>query len=75
MSWFDYVKEAVNAVYSKLIEAGNNLDGKADSVMHTVYHPDLDFLPVLNDNQENYYQNLIGVLRWSVEFGCNNIHV
>ena len=37
--------------------------------------PELDVWPVFNDNQENYYQNLIGILRWAVDLGPINIHV
>ena len=52
-----------------------NLYSKVDLVMLTAYCPGLDVLPVLNDNQEKCYQNLIRGLRWAVDFGCNNIHV
>ena len=33
------------------------------------YRPELDTLPTCNDNQFEYYQNMIGILRWCVELG------
>ena len=43
--------------------------------MRTGYSPELDALPLLNHNQENYYQNLIGILIWDVELGGIEIHI
>ena len=39
------------------------------------YRPELDMTQLLPDEQANYYQNLIGVLRWAVELGQIDIHV
>ncbi len=33
------------------------------------YRPELDTTPLLNPDQANYYQSLIGVLRWAIELG------
>ena len=43
--------------------------------MCTGYRSDLDMLLVFNDNQVNYYQNLIGVLRCTVYLGRIDTHV
>ena len=51
------------------------LGGKADSVIRTGYCTELYVSPVLDEYQENYYQDLIGVLRCFVELGYINIHV
>ena len=39
------------------------------------YRPELDMTQVLSDEQANYFQNLIGVLRWAVELSQIDIHV
>ena len=39
------------------------------------YRPDLDMTRLLSGEQANYYQNLIGVLRWAVKLGWIDIHV
>eukprot|EP00978_Attheya_sp_CCMP212_P027634 scaffold93029_cov53-Attheya_sp.AAC.6 len=39
------------------------------------YHLELDISPELGPEKANYYQNLIGVLRWAVELGHIDIHV
>ena len=68
MSQDDYVEEAVNKVSTKMSEAGITLDGKSYSVMRTGYNTELDLSAALNDDQENYYQKIIGVLRWYESF-------
>jgi hypothetical protein len=37
--------------------------------MVATYWPELDVGPVLDAELSNYYQSLIGVLRWVVEIG------
>ena len=75
MSGYDYFKKRANAVYTKMSEAGKELHCKVDKVMRTGYSPELYLSLVLNKNQENYYQNLIGVLSWDVGLECIDIHV
>jgi hypothetical protein len=41
--------------------------------MTSNYRPELDSRVDLNDVDERYYQELIGVLRWAVELG--RIHI
>jgi hypothetical protein len=37
------------------------------------YNPDLDESPDLDSIRPNFYQSQIGILRWCVELGCNDI--
>jgi hypothetical protein len=69
MSSDDYVKEALRNVEQTLKESGQTLSNKAETPMTTNYHPELDATPVLDDNEANYYQAQIGVLRWACELG------
>lgn len=43
--------------------------------MQTGYRPELDVSPVLGPEQANYYQSLIGVLRWADELGRIDIYI
>jgi len=42
--------------------------------MQQGYRPELDFSPLLYEDQANYYASLIGVLRWTVEFAYLRCH-
>ena len=37
--------------------------------MSTSYKPELDGLPELNEGDQTYYQELIGILQWATELG------
>ena len=39
------------------------------------YHPEIDTTRELNDDEANYYQSLIGTLRWTIELGRLDIAV
>ncbi len=39
------------------------------------YRPEIDTTPELDAKHANYYQGLIGVLRWICELGCIDILV
>jgi hypothetical protein len=52
-----------------LDERGKYLKTKASGVMPSGYRPELDTSPYCNDDDANYYQQQIGVLRWAVELG------
>jgi hypothetical protein len=43
--------------------------------MQTGYRPELDVSPVLGPEQANYFQSLIGILRWAIELGHIDIHI
>ena len=44
------IKEVANAITYILNESERKIDSKADLVMLTRYHPELDVSPVFNDN-------------------------
>eukprot|EP00978_Attheya_sp_CCMP212_P015389 scaffold39729_cov49-Attheya_sp.AAC.3 len=79
MSSDDYVREAVKTVEQKLSEIGEQLvsarNSKISGPTSPGYRPELDISPELGPEKANYYQNLIGVLRWAVELGRIDIHV
>ena len=69
MSGDDYIKNAVREVETKLSAHGRTLYKGTKSPVKVGYHPELDTSPVLDDDGANYYQGLIGVLRWAIELG------
>jgi Reverse transcriptase (RNA-dependent DNA polymerase) len=75
MSSDDYVKAAVNNVETELAKNNEKLPSRADCVISPSYRPELDVSPLLDAAQANYYQNLIGVLRWAVELGRIDIFI
>eukprot|EP00978_Attheya_sp_CCMP212_P014980 scaffold38463_cov27-Attheya_sp.AAC.2 len=79
MSSDNYVKDAVKTVEQKLSEIGKQLisarNSKISGPTSPGYHPELDISQELGPEKANYYQNLIGVLRWTVELGRIDIHV
>ena len=70
-----YVTEAIKNVELELQECGQRLPTKTSTPLSSGYRPELDVSPLLNDEETNYYQNLIGILRWAVELGRIDIHV
>jgi Reverse transcriptase (RNA-dependent DNA polymerase) len=75
MSCDKYVKRAIEEVQRTLAEVGDQLKGKAMTPTSHGYRPELDASPELDDRRANYYQGLIGVLRWMVELGRIDIMV
>jgi hypothetical protein len=43
--------------------------------MHTDYSPELDVSPHLSDEDINFYQSQISILRWMVELGGLDIYI
>jgi hypothetical protein len=70
-----YVKRAVAESERTLGEIDQKLKTKVTTPLSTGYRPELDATPELDDRQANYYQGLIGVLRWIVELGRIDINV
>jgi len=64
-----YCKAAVKNVEQKLSEDGKRLPSKCDTPMKWAYRPELDNTAELKAKGVQYYQELIGVLRWAVELG------
>jgi hypothetical protein len=69
MSVDNYVATTVKNVEKELAKNQEKLSSKADCVISPAYRPELDVSLLLDAEQANYYQNLIGVLRWAVELG------
>jgi hypothetical protein len=70
-----YVKRAVADVETELSYIGQGLRTKATTPMSSKYRPELDGSPELDPKQANYFQGLIGVLRWTIELGRIDIMV
>jgi hypothetical protein len=78
MSSDRYVKEAIRNVETELKASGSSLptvSSKKGTPIKSGYRPELDFSSFLGDADANYYQNLIGVLRWMVELGRLDIYL
>jgi len=75
MSSVDYVKAAVAEVVNKLAKENKQLVLKAVTPMTSDYAPELDGSPELNADDTQYYQELIGILRWATEIGRVDIVV
>jgi len=75
MSSEQYVQETLRTFELELSKAGKRLKGKVSTPLSNGYHPELDVSPLLDDEQANYYMNLIGILRWTMELGRIDIHV
>jgi len=75
MNCVQYVKEAIKNVELELNKSNYCLRGKPTTPMQVGYRPELDVSPVLGPEQANYYQSLIGILRWAVELGRIDIYI
>jgi hypothetical protein len=64
-----YVKRAVANVEAELAELGQKLSTKVTTPLSQGYRPEMDATPELDTTRTNYYQGLIGVLRWTCELG------
>ena len=69
-----YILEAVKNVEAELAKVGRKLNSRAHGPLAIGYKPELDVSSMLDPKHANYYQNLIGVLRWAVELGRIDIH-
>jgi hypothetical protein len=49
------------------------IPGRVDNPFPVDYDPSIDFSEILDSDFSSFYQHLIGVMRWMVEFGCINI--
>jgi hypothetical protein len=70
----EYVQLAIKNVETELEKIGKALSNKVTTPMPSGYRPELDVSQLLGDAQANYYQNLMGVLRWAVELGRIDIN-
>jgi hypothetical protein len=70
-----YINEAIRNVEVELSKIGKALSNNVSTPLSSGYRPELDVTPLLDPTRANYYQNLIGILRWAVELGRVDIHV
>ena len=75
MSGNTCIKESTKNVDIEITKYGRQLFKTAKSLIKPGYHPELDVYPVLEDDQENYYQNTVGQLRWAAELGQIDINL
>ena len=71
----NYLQKAIGEVVTRLDEAGRILrkGSKTPFCPHT-YRPEIDTTPPLDEKQHTFYQELIGILRWSIELGRIDIY-
>jgi len=69
MSSEKYCKAAVKNIEEKLAKSGKRLPTRCGTPLKHGYKPELDTSPELKADGLQYYQELIGVLRWAVELG------
>jgi hypothetical protein len=70
-----YVQAAVRNVEDHLAKTGEKLPYKAPTPLSSGYCPEIDVSPELGDTNSSYFHSLVGVLRWIVELGCDDIDV
>ena len=69
MSSHDYLKSAIKEVEEKLKTQGQELPKKVKCAMYQSYKPELDSTEELSSDEITYFQELIGILCWSIEIG------
>jgi hypothetical protein len=69
MSSSKYVARAVKDVETELEKVGLRLPKRTTTPLSQGYRPELDQTAELDEQQLNYYQGLVGVLRWICELG------
>jgi hypothetical protein len=74
MSTEKYLKEAIRIVESDLNKLDRWLPGNVPTPLSSGYRPELDVSALLDDDFTNWYQRLVGILRWAVELGRIDIH-
>ena len=64
-----YTKRAIADLEVELDKIGKRLPTKTTTPLISGYRPELDQTQELNAERQNYYQGLVGVLRWICELG------
>ena len=75
MSSTNYTKKAIEEVERELTKVDKRLPTKVPTPLGGGYRPELDQTAELDAKRQNYYQGLIGVLRWICELGRLDILV
>jgi len=74
LSSAQYIKEAIKNMEAHLKTRDRKLY-PVHQPMHTEYAPELDITPLLNDEETNFYQSQVSILRWMVELGRLDLYV
>ncbi len=74
MSSEQYVKEVIQNFEWSLVKQNWHLK-KYKQPFSNDYYPELDTSPLLEDEETNYYQSQISILRWMVELGRLDIYI
>ena len=70
MTSYKYMNAAIQAVEDRLKERNDRpLPSRAATPMSYDYIPELDAMEELQNDEVNYYQELIGILHWATEIG------
>ena len=69
MSSDKYCAAAVASVADVLKKKGLGLPSKCVTPLSNGYRPEIDVTPELKADGVQYYQELVGMLRWAVEVG------
>jgi hypothetical protein len=64
-----YLLESIKGVESTLASKGNKLPTRCITPLSSGYRPEIDTTAELGREGHQYYQELIGILRWAVEIG------
>lgn len=75
MSSDKYVKAAIDNVETKLKSQDKRLPKRAETPMILSYRPEEDISAEIQGTDHTYFQELIGILRWSIELGRVDIMV
>ena len=74
LSSSQYVKEALKNMEAHLAMKDRKLY-PVHQPMHSEYTPELDVSPFLNDDETNFYQSQVSILRWMVELGRLDLYI
>ena len=69
MSSYEYIQAAIKNVQEKLSKTNMRLQKRTPTPMSSGYRPELDQSAELDENDTQYFQELIGILRWATEIG------
>lgn len=64
-----YIQTVIKNLEDWLRERNMKLPNKAETPLVSTYRPEMDVSDLLDPEDANYYQSLIGTLRWIVEIG------
>ena len=66
---YDYIKESCKMMQGWSENDGFKFKNNRDDTMPTKYCPEIDISAELGDDRATQFQQMIGILRWSIELG------